>query len=310
MASPSKHSLSSTITLNNGIQMPRIHLGVYMTSGRETSTAVNHALDAGYRGFDSAEWYANEKEVGSTITKYISSHSSEQTKLDRSDIWFTTKLKTNSGYDATRKAIKESIRKCGLGYLDFYLLHSPYGGKSRRLECWRAVEDAIEEGEVRAGGVSNFGVKHVRFGYFLELEKQFVLMIPLRQLEELLDSKPKTIPAVNQIEVHPFNTRTDITSFCREHDIVVEAYAPLARAMRMRHPKIVELSKKYECEPAQLLVRWSLQKGYVPLPKSVKKARIISNAQVEGFDIGERDMKILDGLDEYLVTDWDPTDAD
>ena len=307
MASSANYSLASTIKLNNGIQMPRIHLGVYMTSGRETSTAVTHALDAGYRGFDSAEWYANEKEVGSAITKYISSHSSGATKLDRSDIWFTTKLKTNSGYDATRKAIKESIRKCGLGYLDLYLLHSPYGGRSRRLECWRAVEDAIEEGEVRAGGVSNFGVKHVRF---VSSRIGVVLMGPLRQLQELLDSKPKIIPAVNQIEVHPFNTRTDITSFCREHNIVVEAYAPLARALRMKHPKIVELSKKYQCEPAQLLVRWSLQKGYVPLPKSVKKARIVSNAQVEGFDIEEKDMKVLDGLDEYLVTDWDPTDAD
>lgn len=289
MASSANYSLASTIKLNNGIQMPRIHLGVYMTSGRETSTAATHALEAGYRGFDSAEWYANEKEVGLAILKYISSPPSGQAKLERSDVWFTTKLKTNSSYDATRKAIKESIRKCGLGYLDLYLLHSPYGGKSRRLECWRAVEDAIEEGEVRAGGVSNFGVKH---------------------LQELLHSKPKIIPAVNQIEVHPFNTRTDITSFCREHNIVVEAYAPLARALRMKHPKIVELSKKYQCEPGQLLVRWSLQKGYVPLPKSVKKPRIVSNAQVEGFDIEEGDMKVLDGLDEYLVTDWDPTDAD
>jgi diketogulonate reductase-like aldo/keto reductase len=290
--------------------MPRIHLGVYMTSGRETSTAVTHALEAGYRGFDSAEWYANEKEAGSAIFKYISSPPSGRTKLERSDVWFTTKLKTNSSYDATRKAIKESIRKCGLGYLDLYLLHSPYGGKSRRLECWRAVEDAIEEGEVRAGGVSNFGVKHVRFASCREAEIVIVLTGPLRQLQELLDAKPKIIPAVNQIEVHPFNTRSDITSFCREHDIVVEAYAPLARALRMRHPKIVELSKKYQCEPAQLMVRWSLQKGYVPLPKSVKKERIVSNAKVEGFDIEEKDMKVLDGLDEYLVTDWDPTDAD
>jgi diketogulonate reductase-like aldo/keto reductase len=136
------------------------------------------------------------------------------------------------------------------------------------------------------------------------------LLTTILKLQELLDSKPRVIPTVNQIEVHPFNTRTDITSFCREHNIVVEAYAPLARALRMKHPKIVELSKKYKCEPAQLLVRWSLQKGYVPLPKSVKKERIISNANVEAFEIEEGDMKVLDGLDEYLVTDWDPTDAD
>jgi diketogulonate reductase-like aldo/keto reductase len=150
-------SLSSTIKLNNGVLMPRIHLGVYLTSGRETSSAVTHALESGYRAFDSAEWYANEREVGSAIQNYLSSHNG----LRRDDIWFTTKLKTNVGYDETRRKIKESIRKCGLGYLDLYLLHSPYGGKQRRLDCWRAVEDAIDEGEVRAGGVSNYGVKHV-----------------------------------------------------------------------------------------------------------------------------------------------------
>jgi len=156
MASPSTYSLASTVKLNNGIQMPRIHLGVYMTSGRETSTAVQHALEAGYRAIDSAEWYANEREVGSAVLKFLSSH-----HASRADVWFTTKLKTNSSYDATRRAVKESIRKSGLGHIDLYLLHSPYGGKYRRLECWRAVEDAIADGEVRAGGVSNFGVKHV-----------------------------------------------------------------------------------------------------------------------------------------------------
>ncbi len=130
------------------------------------------------------------------------------------------------------------------------------------------------------------------------------------QLKEILDTSPSITPAVNQIEVHAFNTRTDITSFCKEKGIVVEAYAPLARAMRMRHPRIVELSKKYSCTPAQLMIRWSLQHGYVPLPKSVNKARIVENVLIDGFEIEEDDMKALDRLDEYLVTDWDPTDAD
>lgn len=154
------YNLSSTITLNNGVKMPRIHLGVYMTSGNECSNAVAAALRAGYRAIDSAEWYANEREVGSTISKFLSSKDNSA-GLKREDIWFTTKLKDNASYDATRKAIKKSIEKSGLGYLDLYLLHSPYGGKARRLECWKAVEDAIRDGEVRAGGVSNFGVKHV-----------------------------------------------------------------------------------------------------------------------------------------------------
>ncbi|KAF7935334.1 uncharacterized protein EAE97_008241 [Botrytis byssoidea] len=282
---PSPSSLSKTIALNNGAQMPRIHLGVYMTSGRETETAVSTALAAGYLAFDSAEWYANEAQVGSAMNKYLSANKN----VKREDLWFTTKLKTNTSYDATRKAVKDSLKRSGLDYIDLYLLHSPYGGKKRRLECWRAVEDAIADGEVRAGGVSNYGVKH---------------------LQELLDSKPRIIPTVNQIEVHPFNTRTDITSFCQSNGIVVEAYAPLARALRMKHPKIVSLSKKYSCSPAQLLVKWSLQHGYVPLPKSVTKERIISNGDVDGFEIEDGDMKEMDGLDEYLVTDWDPTDAD
>lgn len=156
MASP-KFSLSSTIRLNNGVAMPRIHLGVYMTSGNETRNAVTSALSAGYRAIDSAEWYANERQVGQAICQFLA----ENDTVTRKDIWFTTKLKTNRDYNSTRSAIKKSIQQSGLDYLDLYLLHSPYGGKGARIECWRAVEDAIDDGEVRAGGVSNFGVRHV-----------------------------------------------------------------------------------------------------------------------------------------------------
>ena len=129
-------------------------------------------------------------------------------------------------------------------------------------------------------------------------------------MEELLASKPRILPAVNQVEVHPFNTRTEITSFCKQHDIVVEAYAPLARALRMQHPTIVSLSKKYSVTPARLMIRWSLQHGYVPLPKSVTKSRIEANGMVEGFMIEAKDVKAMDDLDEYLVTDWDPVNCD
>lgn len=123
------------------------------------------------------------------------------------------------------------------------------------------------------------------------------------QIEELV-AAARIPPAVNQIEVHPFNTRTDIRETCARHGIVVEAYAPLVRGMRMRHPTIKALAKQYDCTPAQLLVRWSLQHGMVPLPKSVHKQRMVENADVNGFEIADEDMKTLDGLDEYLVTDW------
>ncbi len=140
--------------------MPRIHLGVYMTSGSETEDAVRWALEAGYRAIDSAEWYANEHEVGTAVQTFLNSKENDE-GLKREDIWFTTKLKTNTSYDATRRAIKRSVKESRLGYLDLYLLHSPYGGKKKRLECWNALEDAYRDGEVRAIGVSNYGVKHV-----------------------------------------------------------------------------------------------------------------------------------------------------
>jgi len=279
------YSLTSRIKLNNGLSMPRIHLGVYLMNGSEASSAVKHALGAGYRAVDSAQMYRNEKQCGKAVLEYLKAHP----EVKREDIHYTTKLASNSSYDRARRSISQSVKECGLGYIDLFLLHSPYGGKQARLDSWRAVEDAIKDGEVKIGGVSNYGEKH---------------------LEELFASKPRIKPAVNQIEVHPFNTRTNLTQYCQQHDVVVEAYAPLARALRMKHPTIVELAKKYGCTSGQLMVRWSLQHGFVPLPKSVRKERIVENSQVGGFEISAEDVKRMDGLDEYLVTDWDPVDAD
>ncbi|KAI9734981.1 MAG: hypothetical protein M1834_002063 [Cirrosporium novae-zelandiae] len=280
-------SLATRVKLANGISTPKIHLGVYLVSGPDTVQTVRWALEAGYRGFDSAQMYGNEQEVGSAINSFLNSKANTL-GLKREDIWFTSKLSSNTSYDAARRSIKTSVKECGLGYIDLFLLHSPYGGKAKRLECWKAVEDAVEAGEVKSAGVSNFGVRH---------------------LQELIDSKPRMLPVVNQIEVHPFNTRTKITSFCQQNNIVVEAYAPLVRALRMNHPTIVSLSKKYNTNPGALLVRWSFQHDFVPLPKSVHKERIVQNANIDGFEIDAQDMKTLDGLDEYLVTDWDPVDA-
>jgi diketogulonate reductase-like aldo/keto reductase len=286
----STFSLSSRINIpHSSLSIPQIHLGVYLTSGEETVRSVRWALEAGYRGFDSAQMYRNEREVGKSIISWLSDEKSNTEKLKREDIFFTSKLAFNTTYADARKSIKQSVKNSGLGYIDLFLLHSPYGGKNSRLASWKAVEDAIDDGEVRIGGVSNYGVKH---------------------LEELLATRPRVIPAVNQIEVHPFNTRTKITSFCEKKEILIEAYAPLARALRMKHPTIVSLSKKYSCTPAQLMMRWSLQHGFIPLPKSVTKKRIEENGQISHFEIDDADMKTMDGLDEYLVTDWDPVDAD
>ena len=150
-------SLASRIKLNNGLSMPQLHLGVYLMSGSEASSAVHNALDSGYRAFDSAQMYHNEKQVGHAILDYLKQH----LELKREDIHYTSKLASNSDYDRARKSIANSVTECGLGYIDLFLLHSPYGGKQKRLESWRAVEDAVKDGGVRVGGVSNFGEKHV-----------------------------------------------------------------------------------------------------------------------------------------------------
>lgn len=150
--------LKARIALNNKLSMPRLHLGVYLMSGREATEAVTHALNAGYRAVDSAQMYHNESECGKSILSFLKANPS----VKREDIHYTSKLASNSDYARARKSITQSVKECGLGYIDLFLLHSPYGGPTARAESWKAVEDAIEAGEIRTGGVSNFGEKHVR----------------------------------------------------------------------------------------------------------------------------------------------------
>ncbi|PVH86558.1 Aldo/keto reductase [Cadophora sp. DSE1049] len=270
-------SVESKVKLNNGLLIPQIRLGVYLTSGKDTETTVRHSLNAGYLAIDSAESYANERECGIAIGAWLESRDNIK-GLQRKDLWFTSKVRHNTSYEATRRSITAGLEKSGMEYMDLYLLHSPH-----------AIEDAIADGEVLTGGVSNYGVKH---------------------LQELLDSNPRVKPAINQIEVHPFNTQTAITTFCEQHDIAIEAYCPLAQAMRFDHPKIIELSQNYSCTPAQLFISWSLQHGYIALPRSIKQERIVSNVDVAFFGISIKDMEVMDSLDEHLVCDWDPTDVE
>lgn len=149
--------------LATGATIPQVQLGLYMMSRAEASQSVRWALEAGYRGFDCAQMYRNEREAGKAIGDYLTSSSSSGAGgLTREDVFYTTKLASNStSYDAVRKSIRKSVDACGLGYVDLFLLHSPYGGKEARLTSWKAVEDAIDEGEVKMGGVSNYGTQHV-----------------------------------------------------------------------------------------------------------------------------------------------------
>lgn len=240
------------------------------------------ALEAGYRHIDSAAWYYNEKEVGKAILDFC-----EARKIPRSDIYFVTKLRSNDGYEASKKAIQKSLDACGLGYIDLYLVHGPLGGTRARMDSWKAILEAKSEGKLRNAGVSNYGIKH---------------------LQEMIEADTE-LPAVNQIDLHPFMTRTKLVEFCRQNNIALEAWGPLARGFRFKHPVLVKLAKKYGKEVPQVLLRYSLQKGFIPLPKSVSKERIISNTLIYDFELTSDEVEELDDLDEYLVTDWDPSDC-
>eukprot|EP00698_Gefionella_okellyi_P015962 TRINITY_DN4539_c0_g1_i2.p1 TRINITY_DN4539_c0_g1~~TRINITY_DN4539_c0_g1_i2.p1 ORF type:complete len:287 (-),score=54.85 TRINITY_DN4539_c0_g1_i2:749-1609(-) len=268
-------SLLSKVPLSSGATIPLLGLGVYQTARSEAASIVLAAFKAGYRHVDTAALYKNEGEVGEAIRK---------SGIPRSEIFITTKLWNNDqGYSEAKQAFAASLQKLGLDYVDLYLLHSPVRGK--RLDSWRALEELHAEGKIRSIGVSNYGIHH---------------------LKELFENC-KVRPVVNQIEVSPYNTREELCKFCVDNNIVVEAYSPLTRGRKLNDQKLVAIASKYKKSTAQLLIRWSLQRGYVCLPKSSHEKRLVENADVFDFEISDADMKTLNGFDEGLVCGWDPT---
>lgn len=206
----------------------------------ETTRSVTWALAAGYRGFDSAQWYYNESETASAIASFLQLQNNAGSDIKRQDIFFTTKLRENStSASKVRTSVNKSLDAVlpQLGYIDLFLLHSPLGGKEARLNSWRTLEEFVlsAEGKIKSIGVSNYGVKHI---------------------EELMATNPRVKPVVNQIEVHPFNTQDEIRKCCEKYGIVVEAYAPLARGERFGRSKVMkELAGRYGVSEAQLMVR-------------------------------------------------------
>ncbi|CAM6085722.1 unnamed protein product [Calypogeia fissa] len=258
------------------VQIPALGLGVYQVPPREAVKCVAAGLKTGYRHIDTAHLYGNESEVGQAV---------RESGIPREEIFVTTKLwNSDHGYQNTLRAFDRSLKEFGLDYIDLYLIHSPIP-MQQRLNTWRAMEQILKSGKVKSIGVSNYGVKH---------------------LKELL-ANCEIRPSVNQLELHPFNTRNELVAFCEKEGIVLEAYSPLTRGRRLRHPGLLEIAKKYNKSAAQVLVKWCLQRGFMVLPKSVKPERIVENAQVFDFEITENDMKKLNSFDEHLAVGWDPT---
>lgn len=263
-------------TLNNGIQMPLLGLGVYDMYNREAEQAVLWALETGYRLIDTAEMYKNETEIGNAV---------RESGINRAELFVTTKVNNgDQGFDKTLRAFDESLKKLNIDYIDLYLVHWPI--KATRKDTWLALEKLYTEGRVKAIGVANYLVP-----FLTELE-----------------SYASIIPAVNQVEFSPYLYLKDLEKVCQQKKIQLQAYTPLVRGIRMNDSKLQRISQKYDKTPAQIILRWALQHGVSSIPKSANLQRIKENFDVFDFEINQTDMNFIDTFNENLRVVEDPMD--
>jgi 2,5-diketo-D-gluconate reductase A len=266
------------IMLNNGQRIPQFGFGVFLIEPDKTEAAVLTALEAGYRHIDTAEMYENEREVGAAIRK---------SGLDRSDVFVTTKLNNDAHQpDDARKAFDGSLQALGVEYVDLFLIHWPlpsrYGGDF--VSTWGALEEFYREGRARSIGVSNFQPHH------------------LRRLHE----ESEIPPAVDQIEVNPYLTQDDVRRFCADHQIAVEAWSPLGRGNVLEDPTIDAIARRYGKTPAQVVLRWHIERGDIVFPKSVRPRRIRENIDIFDFELSGEDVEAISALNRNERTGPDP----
>ncbi|MFJ2606409.1 aldo/keto reductase [Streptomyces sp. NPDC087425] len=265
-----------TVTLNNGVQIPQLGFGVFQVPDAETTAAVTHALEAGYRSIDTAAIYGNEAGVGAALAG---------SGIAREDLFITTKLwNADQGHDATLRAFDASLAKLGLDHVDLYLIHWPTPAQNRYRDSWRALEKLAADGRIRAAGVSNFQPAH------------------LSRLTE--DSA--LVPAVNQIELHPGLQQRELRALHAESGIVTEAWSPLAQGAVLGDPVLTGIAERHGKSPAQVVLRWHLQLGNVVIPKSVTPVRIRENIDVFDFTLTDEELTAIAGLDRGLRTGPDP----
>ena len=277
--------------LINGTEIPAIGLGTWQTPDGETAVkAVSHAIKCGYRHVDAAAVYDNEKSVGDGIRKGL-----QEAGLKREQLFVTSKVwNTERGYDRTMRAFEKTLGDLGLDYLDLYLIHWPANAKQfadwQRLnaETWRAMEELYKAERIRSIGVSNFYAHH---------------------LEALMQSA-EVMPMVNQIEFHPGFMQKEVVDFCRQHDILVEAWSPLGTGKMLSNETLLSVADKHGCSVAQLCVRWVLQNGVLPLPKSITPSRIEENLDVDGFTISDENMAIINAMEYCGGSGLNPDEVD
>jgi 2,5-diketo-D-gluconate reductase A len=258
-----------SITLNDGNTIPQLGFGVFQIDPKDTVKAVSEALRSGYRHIDTAEMYANEKEVGEAI---------RASGLDRSEVFITSKL-SNAAHEPrdAREAFDRTLSELGFDYVDLFLIHWPlpmlYEGEF--VSTWKTLEEFHSDGRARSIGVSNFQVDHL----------------------ERLAAETETVPAVNQIEVHPYLINEAVRSYGRERGIATEAWSPIAQGAVLDDPAFTEIAEKVGKTPAQVVLRWHIQRGDIVFPKSVTPSRIKENFELFDFELGSEDMEAISALD-------------
>ena len=267
--------LSSTLTLNNGVDIPLLGLGVFRSEeGDETYNAVKYAIEAGYRHIDTAAVYGNEKSVGRAI---------KDSGIKREDIFITTKLWNEDMRKGRQyEAFEESLARLGIDYVDLYLIHWPVKGEY--VKSWKVLERIYKEGRARAVGVSNFHIHH---------------------LDDIFAASD-LVPAVNQVECHPELTQVELVRYTQEKGIIFEPWSPLGAGQLIENETLKAIAKKYNKSSPQLILKWGLQRGFINIPKSVHKERIIQNTQIFDFTVSESDMAEIFKLNANKRTGADP----
>jgi diketogulonate reductase-like aldo/keto reductase len=266
----------NTYDLANDVKIPVIGFGTWEINPDDTTQSVVDAIESGYRLLDTAKIYNNEREVGEGI---------RASAVPREELFVTTKLwNEDQGYDSTRRAFETSLETLGLDYLDLYLIHWP--ATKRRNLSWRAMADLYNEGLVKAIGVSNFTVRHLE---------------EIRKDSEL-------VPLVNQVEFHPYiyEQQKELLNYCYDHKILIEAYSPLSRATKQSSKVIAAIAEAYDKTSAQVLLRWCMQHGTVPLPRSINLDHIKENLEIFDFELSPQDMLKLNDMSDGERVTWDP----
>ncbi|WP_028560182.1 aldo/keto reductase [Paenibacillus pinihumi] len=275
--------LQAATELNNGVQMPWFGLGVFkVEEGAELVNSVKFAIKHGYRSIDTAAIYGNEQGVGEGIREALT-----ETGLSRDQIFVTSKVwNADLGYEETLAAYEASLNRLGLEYLDLYLIHWPVQGKYK--EAWRALETLYAQGKVKAIGVSNFQVHHLK--------------------DLMQDAKVK--PVINQVEFHPRLTQEELRAYCKEQGIQLEAWSPLMQGQLLDEPLLKEIASSHGKSVAQVILRWDFQHGVITIPKSTKEHRITENADIFDFELSADEVARIDGLNQNLRVGPDPDNFD